>query len=939
MSFLGNIFGGLFDWLLPEQPKIKASKLEEFTLPTAEDGREFGRGYGTFWVMGPNVTWYGDLLPRTQTKNGVKMIRYYMGLHIDWAEGPWDAFLELRASNSQGKLIWSGEVTTSQQITLDKGKLFGGRDKGGGVEGLLDIMMGESTQVANDYLTGLLGPLPAFKGVVGTVFRRGLVGANSPNVTPWVAKGRRILKGWHNDDCWYAAKAPIGRIDQTSPETSVAGQWYVPAGATYGAWEIVWGTVTEGYYGTAAEIGANAIAARNTATGSTYVCAGTTYGIYLGEIQIVAWDAEAGPGVGRAACMGVLAICDPGYTMEIIENAPDSSPYIDNPSVKCNLDSVTTYDFDMNPAHILYDLHTHPFAGMGWPTAQMDDAQYRSAADVFFTEGFGLSFPPAASSRRRERIREIEEHTDSVCRLSSTGKFQVVPIRADYDPDALTTWTDANIKAIEDNESVGYGELTGRVAVAYTDYLTGKTATTAFVTNPTTIRAQAGVANPVVISYPGIRNPALAARVRDRELRKRSQPLKAFTVLLDRSDVTVERGDVRKISSTRYGYSGVIVRVIAVNRGRLQDRLMKIRVVEDVFGLPASSYTTPAESLWVEPDATPSAITVQDALEIPYHWARAALGDAEVATLADTDGFGRPLAQTPQPLATGFDMWGRISPSDYVEINDDLEFFDTATLSAALDQSSATLAITGSNIDTETVEPGDLIMVGTGAAAEWMRITGGDLTASITVDRAILDTTPQEHAIGARVWVMPPEFNLFDASRYSNGDTVDYKLLTRTSSGVLAIGSATAVSVTMDSRQARPYPPAGLAINGAGYPVALSGALTVQWVSRNRVTQYPTVYGQSEATVAAEAGVTYNAYAYDDTTSTLLDSATGLSVLTWTPTISGSRWLRIEVESERDSLTSWQRQVRVFAYTTTESILDEDDEAILGEDDLPITGD
>lgn len=177
-----------------------------------------------------------------------------------------------------------------------------------------------------------------------------------------------------------------------------------------------------------------------------------------------------------------------------------------------------------------------------------------------------------------------------------------------------------------------------------------------------------------------------------------------------------------------------------------------------------------------------------------------------------------------------------------------------------------------------------------------------------------------------------------DATRYSDGDTVDYKLLTRTSEGTLDIASATAVSVTLDSRLARPYPPAGLTISGEGYPTALSGALTVEWVSRNRLTQYPAMVGQSEATVAAEAGTTYSVYAYDDTTSTLLDSATGLSVLTWTPTISGSRWLRIEVESVRDGLVSWQRQVRVFAYTTTEPILDEDDMPILDEDDLPITG-
>jgi hypothetical protein len=45
-------------------PKIKppeAAGLDQFQLPTAEDGREIPVLFGTRDINGPNIVWYGDL--------------------------------------------------------------------------------------------------------------------------------------------------------------------------------------------------------------------------------------------------------------------------------------------------------------------------------------------------------------------------------------------------------------------------------------------------------------------------------------------------------------------------------------------------------------------------------------------------------------------------------------------------------------------------------------------------------------------------------------------------------------------------------------------------------------------------------------------------------------------------------------------------------------
>lgn len=42
------------------QPQPPAA-LEDFSAPTAEEGRAVPVIFGTVWITGPNVVWYGDL--------------------------------------------------------------------------------------------------------------------------------------------------------------------------------------------------------------------------------------------------------------------------------------------------------------------------------------------------------------------------------------------------------------------------------------------------------------------------------------------------------------------------------------------------------------------------------------------------------------------------------------------------------------------------------------------------------------------------------------------------------------------------------------------------------------------------------------------------------------------------------------------------------------
>ncbi len=58
--------------MAPKPSPPKPASLEDFDVPTAEQGREIAVAFGTVTVTGPNVIWYGNLGTVPITKSGGK---------------------------------------------------------------------------------------------------------------------------------------------------------------------------------------------------------------------------------------------------------------------------------------------------------------------------------------------------------------------------------------------------------------------------------------------------------------------------------------------------------------------------------------------------------------------------------------------------------------------------------------------------------------------------------------------------------------------------------------------------------------------------------------------------------------------------------------------------------------------------------------------------
>ncbi len=968
------IVGSLIAYALaPKPPKQKPPSLEDFDLPTAEEGRSIPWIFGTYRITDPNIIWYGDLETRTKTKNKVKTRLYRMGLHLECCIGPVDALVALHYG---GKDCGITEVTESDRITISLPNLFGGRDKEGGIDGDFDICFGEPTQAVNDYLLAQIGaPLSAFRDSLTIVGRKPSLVANSTYIKPLHPTVRCVTQGWADGACWYEETAIVPDTFDTTPTVIAEAEttWeYVIVGslldtsnpaalsppgsgwtsgqapfgrlAPYGNFDPAYPVQTTWSYNTSLWLrkSINFSAGAVTVSGRIENGVGIYVdGDYIGGENLD--NSQIALNQGRPFSVTIAAGTYTGthtlYVLAVDEadgGLPDS--YLDNydntylHAVVSSVGISTAAQWDMNPAHMIYKVLTDTDQGLAEPSATIDDTSFRAAALTLYTERFGLSTQWRNEGPVRDFIGEVCTHAGAVLTLDpQTGLTQLVLLRDDYDAGSLDLIDDDQVIEVVEWQDAADGETVNEVTVEFRE----RDGSTGSVTWPNRASIQQLGRIHQTLSFPMISRRELALRVAKRECLQRSSNLSRGKIKVSRHGWDKLPGAVFRFAHAGEGIDELVVRVIDIDLGTLTDGAITVNVIQDIFSL-GDTLTDIGEqdNEWTPPDTDPAPATAQDVMEAPYWQLLADLGPADVAVLADAGGWMIPLAAQPTSMALGFDCWPTIPPGGSWESSTDLPFTPCAELTAALARDGTAITWATVGAITPDAEVDDFVLIGTGASAEICRLTAfGSGTASLS--RGMLDTTPQEHASGALVWFLPTDPEDWPRDRYAwiSWAPGSMKLLTRAPSGVLDAGDATAITVTPSERQVRPYPPGDIQIGGQSWPTApLDGSVAITWAHRDRVTQGSTVVLQDDATdYGPEAGTTYNVWAYDDTDDTLLDSDTALAVATWTPTITISTRVRIEIEAARDGFESWQRQVRTYEYLETGGILAENGDYLLTE--------
>jgi hypothetical protein len=304
----------------------------------------------------------------------------------------------------------------------------------------------------------------------------------------------------------------------------------------------------------------------------------------------------------------------------------------------------------------------------------------------------------------------------------------------------------------------------------------------------------------------------------------------------------------------------------------------------------------------------PTPVVHQLAFEAPYRELAGVLPAGEMAALDADSGFLQVAAVRPT-VGLNYLLYTRLAGAPgFDEASSLFDWCPSAVVTEASGYSDTPFTLTGGT-DLIRVEVGSMALWG----SEWVRVDALDTTTgAVTFGRAVADSVPVKHAAGERVYFVDT-WSGTDQVEYVTAETVEAKLVPRTGTEALDPATTTTATVTFDQRAARPYPPARVRINDEADPVALSGELTVSWAHRDRVQQADQLVDNETASIGPEAGTTYTVRWYLD--GGLLTTHAGVVGASQAYTPAGAGTVRIELESVRDGLTSWQTQVREFPYT------------------------
>lgn len=703
--------------------------------------------------------------------------KYYLGMHMVICHGPVDSVQAIIAGE---RTAWSGNITSSQQITISAEDLFGGRKKEGGISGKVDIMMGEATQVANDYLVSQLGtPMPAFRGVLSAVLRRVYICAMSAYPKPWAFKVKRIP-----GKTWYAAKAEIS---------------------------------------------------------------------------------------GSA-----------------------------------------------NPVHVIYETLTNTDWGMGYPTTAIDDASFKAAADQCYSESLGVSMIMSNQDSIEKFIYDCLGHLNGMLYAKPTdGKFAIKLLRDDYTVSSLSSYNESNVVSLESFERPSYAEMVNEVVVVYRPQGTTEDDSVT-VQDLASIQSQGGIVSQTV-QYPGIDNATNAARVAMRDLRQKSTPLSRIRIHVNRNAWNVTLGSVFKFSWAEHGLVDVVYRALSINTGTLQEGVIAIDAVEDVFGLPLTTYMGNQPSAWVDPIVSPTAFSTVRIEEANYFDLATRMSESDLAIVPSSAAYLVAAVGQPSSYCNGAELWSGAGSSstdyNYASIGHAAPF---GTLSANITelQASIVLSTMSSNFEFTTQLVGKYAYIDD----EIVRIDAIDLASkTITVGRGCLDTVAVKHNIGS-IFICYEFGRIPDSFEYAYPGSRKAKLLMRTPVGLADLAAATEYTKTFTGRFGRPYAPGNFKCGGQSYPTSLniSPPFTISWSHRDKTQQLVRpIIDTTAGNIGPETGVTYSVQLLRASDNSVLDSATGLTGTSYNPIFFGSMDVKAEVWAVKDGLASHQKQSHQFNLTVS----------------------
>lgn len=557
----------------------------------------------------------------------------------------------------------------------------------------------------------------------------------------------------------------------------------------------------------------------------------------------------------------------------ILAGWPDNNPWYPE---KALITLANNQIHAMNPAHMLYESYISNTWGAGEARARMDDAAFKAAADTLYTEGFGLCIEWKVTD-------DLSKFRDTICdhigaRLDThplTGLITIRLIRDDYNLDELPVFTEDTGLLEVRFDSSNNTEVPSQVIVKYTDAITFEECSV-MANNPAISQSQGG-RSVETVEYLATPTGELATRLAYRDLKAKNSSLKRCTIKLDRRASGIVNGQPFRVKTLRRTNNiDIVVRAEKISEGFITDGTITMSCLQDVFGLPKIAFNPTPINPGPEQPLPPAAVTKRLLLEAPYREIVGVLDPANLQLIDNTSCFFATVADSPNNSCRSYNLLSRVKgASAFTDVADLGIWCPTATLATDIDYLTKTITLDDYSL-LEDVEIGTAAIIDN----EIVRIDGIDLVnKQLLIGRGCADTVPAKHNTGAVIWFYDG-FETIDTTEYSTGLIVEAKLLSNTGTEQLEENAAPLETITMQGRQAKPYPPANVKINSLSYPALVDDYLTVSWVERNRLLQADQLIDTTVGDIAAEDNTTYNLRFITD--NTIAHSVTGLTNKSYT---------------------------------------------------------
>ncbi|WP_111861286.1 phage tail protein [Acinetobacter sp. CFCC 10889] len=509
---------------------------------------------------------------------------------------------------------------------------------------------------------------------------------------------------------------------------------------------------------------------------------------------------------------------------------------------------------DINPIHKAREIITD-YTAMNKPESDVNDENFRAAADRIWDEGLGISWAIQEKSCK-DALDELAAHIEGGFRINrQTGLYEVILFRDDLlDLENALHFDESNIKHLE-FESYYAEDAVNSYNVSYYDRENLKDST--FSIDDTGLIHTVGFVNAEKLDFPYFMNRRNAEIVANWKLKQVSTAAWKGSFTTGRYEARkLNKFDVILLSWQSKQLLQLPVRVLNISLGDGKDNTVTIDFIEVVsYSENMNAQINGDESMSKVLEPQPNNAVV---FEAPYYNLVQQNGQAtvnlELGNNADA-GYLIAAVSKPQNNSMYASVYTDKATEDYTQMQKvgAVDYCPSLTLDQDISFTESAFIIKNANAISQAKE-GTLILLDD----ELLVYQNYDTqTKLLTVKRASFDTVPQPHLKDA-VFYFFDDFHFLDTEQYVSGETVQVQVLTTTPSAVQKRDPVDVKKLELNSRAIRPYPPANVQINSEHYPTEIDSDLILTWVDRNRLQQTGgAILGYFDDGVTLENGVNY----------------------------------------------------------------------------------